>query len=159
MSPRSEKIYFFLWHIYLMSFGVTMQFYFTPLPHLGWTKVMVLDLKLMTTDKETLWLARVCVNHCYFRSKQDKLDLLIVVTGNNGGGYCWVSFGIFLYPFIWFSVTLEPSENPLCLLCSNLLFLFFLYVLDSLCKIQHIHTCACIHIECMSTCNANIGFF
>lgn len=42
--------------------------------HLGWTKVMVIDLKLMTTDKETLWLAGVCVNHFDLRSKQDKLD-------------------------------------------------------------------------------------
>lgn len=43
---------------------------------------------------------------------------------------------------------------------AHLLFLFFfLYVLNSHCKIQHIHTCVCIHMECTSTCNANIGLF
>lgn len=35
---------------------------------------MVIDLKLMTTDKEALWLAGVYVNHFDLRSKQDKLD-------------------------------------------------------------------------------------
>lgn len=35
---------------------------------------MVIKLKLMTTDKETFWLAGVCVNHFELRSKQDKLD-------------------------------------------------------------------------------------